>query len=244
MKSKNNNGRISKIKFVIIGILLLFMIIVLHFMVGNIMNINDEYIFSIIQAETNVAAIMGALAAIITIKETQKSSLEAKKITKGQFVLELHKEFSNESYGTKIFNRCWMEYNYYNEKMNTENESFVSDEDFVEKVGEKDSEDIVKYLTFFESLYLMYRNDILSIEDLNDLFGRRFFVAINNQYIKKKLIKEWEYYKNIYRLYVRWEKEREGEVFTVGKDLLQMFKEENDYVSGEFCEELFGERNK
>lgn len=216
---KNKNERYKVIKLVIVGCVIVFSIILIHLILGKVFDIGDEYIFSFIQAETNIAAIVGVLGAIITIKETQQSSIEAKNISKGQFVLELHKEFANESYGMNIFMKCWNEYNPPSKEKNDENIVNIKKE-ILDK--DRDNGDIVKYLTFFETLYLMYKNEILLIEDLNDLFGRRFFVVVNNEYIKNNiLIEEWKYYKNIYRLYAAWSKKREGDMFSRGKDLLE-----------------------
>ena len=42
--------------------------------------------------------------------------------------------------------------------------------------GVRDVE-IAQYATFFENLFLLNRNEVASIEDLDDLFGYRFFMA-------------------------------------------------------------------
>ena len=50
------------------------------------------------------------------------------------------------------------------------------------------SVEIAQYSTFFVNLYLLYRHHIASIEDLNDLFGYRFFLFMNNPYIQEQWI--------------------------------------------------------
>lgn len=49
------------------------------------------------------------------------------------------------------------------------------------------SVEVAQYCTFFENLYLLYRHHIASIDDLDDLFGYRFFLFMNNPYIQEKL---------------------------------------------------------
>lgn len=47
------------------------------------------------------------------------------------------------------------------------------------------SVEVAQYCTFFENLYLLYRHHIANIEDLDDLFGYRFFLFMNNPYIQE-----------------------------------------------------------
>ena len=48
--------------------------------------------------------------------------------------------------------------------------------------------EVAQYCTFFENLYLLYRHHIAEIEDLDDLFGYRFFLFMNNSYIQENYI--------------------------------------------------------
>lgn len=67
------------------------------------------------------------------------------------------------------------------------------------------SVEVAQYCTFFENLYLLYRNDIAAIEDLDDLFGYRFFIFVNNPYIQENyILPTSSSYIQIFKLYEAW----------------------------------------
>lgn len=74
------------------------------------------------------------------------------------------------------------------------------------------SVEIAQYSTFFENLYLLYRHHIASIEDLNDLFGYRFFLFMNNPFIQEQwILPTSSSYVQIFRLYEAWLNYRIGQ---------------------------------
>lgn len=71
------------------------------------------------------------------------------------------------------------------------------------------SVEIAQYCTFFENLFLLYRHHIASIDDLDDLFGYRFFIFVNNPYIQEKYIfPTSSSYAEIFELYKVWIRHR------------------------------------
>lgn len=67
------------------------------------------------------------------------------------------------------------------------------------------SVEVAHYCTFFENLYLLYRHHIAEIEDLDDLFGYRFFIFVNNPYIQEKyILPTSSSYIQIFKLYDAW----------------------------------------
>ena len=54
-----------------------------------------------------------------------------------------------------------------------------------EKWKDVSSVEVAQYCTFFENLYMLHRHHIANIEDLDDLFGYRFFLFMNNPYIQE-----------------------------------------------------------
>lgn len=67
------------------------------------------------------------------------------------------------------------------------------------------SVDIAQFCTFFENLYLLYRHHIASMEDLDDLFGYRFFLFLNNPYIQENyILPTSSSYVQIFELYTVW----------------------------------------
>lgn len=67
------------------------------------------------------------------------------------------------------------------------------------------SVEIAQYCTFFENLYLLYKNEIADIEDLDDLFGYRFFIFVHNPYIQENyILPTSSSYVQIFKLYQAW----------------------------------------
>lgn len=74
------------------------------------------------------------------------------------------------------------------------------------------SVEVAQYCTFFENLYLLYRHHIANIEDLDDLFGYRFFLFMNNPYIQENyILPTSSSYVQVFELYKIWIKYREKE---------------------------------
>lgn len=72
--------------------------------------------------------------------------------------------------------------------------------------------EVAQYCTFFENLYLLYRHHIANIEDLDDLFGYRFFLFTNNPYIQEHyLLPTSSSYVQIFELYKIWSEHRRAE---------------------------------
>ena len=70
---------------------------------------------------------------------------------------------------------------------------------------EDDRIEIVEYLTFFETIYVLYKRGLVEISVLDDLFSYRFFLAVNNPDIQRlELICDAPYYKNLYTLDYVW----------------------------------------
>ena len=69
--------------------------------------------------------------------------------------------------------------------------------------------DIACYCTFFENLYLLYSHKIARIEDLDDLFGYRFFIFTNDSFVQEHhLLPTSSSYNEIFRLYEAWIRHR------------------------------------
>lgn len=64
---------------------------------------------------------------------------------------------------------------------------------------------ISNYLTFFETLYLLYKSKVVSLKVLDDLFAYRFFLAIHSPLFKQsKLEAQPANFSNIYNLELKW----------------------------------------
>jgi len=73
----------------------------------------------------------------------------------------------------------------------------------------EDISGIVRYLTFYESLYHFIQKGILKIGMVDDLFGYRFFLAMHCEFIQENNLNPFrQYYQNIFKLYKIWYKYR------------------------------------
>ena len=134
-------------------------------------------------------ALAGAVAVFL---QTNENTL----LTTGEFILNLQQVYSSNEKFTELFLKCWEDY--YSEEY--------------ELKLEEDKTILINYLTFFESIYIMLDNGALNIELLDELFGRRFFIVVNNKAVQKSelLYKDGScrYYSNICKLYKRWKNYR------------------------------------
>ncbi len=81
--------------------------------------------------------------------------------------------------------------------------------------------EISNYMTFFETVYILLRNKVISMEVLDDLFAYRFFIAVHNETVQKvKIIDSPQNFRNIYYLEKLWVDYRREKG-------LEIFKEEN-----------------
>ena len=64
---------------------------------------------------------------------------------------------------------------------------------------------IAAYCTFFENIYLLVRNKIVKMADIDSLFGYRFFLFVHNPYIQEKyILPTSSSYSEIFELYEIW----------------------------------------
>ena len=71
---------------------------------------------------------------------------------------------------------------------------------------------VAQYCTFFENLYLLYRHNIASIDDLDDIFGYRSFLFTNNPYVQEHyILPTSSSYVQIFKLYRIWIRHRKKE---------------------------------
>ena len=65
--------------------------------------------------------------------------------------------------------------------------------------------DVQFFCTFFENLSLLVQHKIAKIKDLDDLFGYRFFLFMNNPHIQEKyLLTTSSSFANLFGLYTQW----------------------------------------
>ena len=64
---------------------------------------------------------------------------------------------------------------------------------------------VSNYLTFFETMYLLLCNGVITFEMIDDLFAYRFFLAVHSDFVQQeKLAAQPENFKNIFCLEHKW----------------------------------------
>ena len=74
----------------------------------------------------------------------------------------------------------------------------------------KEYQQIVNYLVYLEAFVPLILNEQLHLEDVDDLFGYRYFIAVNNPVLQEmELFRERSYYRGCFKVYDKWKKHRE-----------------------------------
>lgn len=156
--------------------------------------------------------IVGALAGIVAIYFQMKRE---KNISEGEFIYSLYDGFSNNENIKNIYHKLEDCTN-----KGCKRDPFVKDD-----IGY-----IIDYLTFFETMYLLIKRKIITIDLIDELFAYRFFIAVHNPYVQKhNLIKYNTFYKNTYRLHKRWVEYRQKNNDQIPFDKYRLDKVDNNY---------------
>ncbi len=136
----------------------------------------------------SVASLIGSLIIVFQLKG--ESSLNC-----AQMLSDLNFSFIENE-------RLMLVYRELQKAYNDPNYDLVFDNDDPNKLHD---EDLMAYLTFYETLNEYYNNGVLSIGQVNDLFGDRFFKLIHNRTVQEReLFAEPSSYVNIFELYGAW----------------------------------------
>ena len=81
-------------------------------------------------------------------------------------------------------------------------------------------QELINYLVYLEAFVPLIIHHQVRIEEVDDLFGYRFFIAVNNPLVQdEELLEDKEYYQGCIKAYKIWKKYREdmGLVIPLGK---------------------------
>ena len=118
-------------------------------------------------------------------------SVQSQKTQQAKFIVELSEKF----YDNKDFQKL----------MNLLEKEYSEDDDSRAYISEIAS----KYLDFFESIYVVVEQGLISLSIIDNLFAYRFFCVANNPYIQKNVLTPYyKYYGNIIKLHYMWKKYR------------------------------------
>ena len=172
----------SRISFISIILIAISLVVMSVFDV-----INDTFVTLI----TIITAIVGAFGIWLELNKEQE-------INQASFILNIHSDFyALGGKGT----------------MYTADLEKLLDDDFSGKkplvLKEEDDTMVVQYLVWVKTLSSLINRRMIKISAVDDLFGYKFFVAINHPLIQKmELIPYQTAYKGIYKAHKTWRKYR------------------------------------
>ena len=74
----------------------------------------------------------------------------------------------------------------------------------------EEHQQIINYLVFLESFVPLLDHKQIHYDEVDDLFGYRYFIAVNNPVLQEtELIPEGAYYRTCHRVYVKWREHRQ-----------------------------------
>jgi hypothetical protein len=134
--------------------------------------------------EIDASGLIVTLTAVIGVFALWFQSERNRDLAMGQFIATLNSDFNNSDNNTiQLYHKIVCE----------------------EKITSGDRALIAAYLTFFETLYLLVKSDILDISVIDDLFRDRFFSAVHNIEIQNiDLLPDAHTYFNICKLLDLW----------------------------------------
>lgn len=185
MKKKSNNLIFVFILLVILPSI--FIIPVVNVMlentgINNFLN-NSKYAF-LSSLFSSISVIFGI---ILVYRQIQKQ----KKIMSNRFLIDLNDYFVKDENIQRVFGKLM--------KLEDKKYSFNSYDKLFQTNEAK--YDLLEYLNFMEILQYFVDERVIKISEINELFSKRFFIAINNPYVQEiKLIKYDYSWVNLYRL--------------------------------------------
>lgn len=149
------------------------------------------------EAIESIATLAGTILAIVAALLAYKELKVGADNSRGEFILNLQQVYSDNEAYADLFEVCW--HNYLGKLENEKLKEYILEHE----------KDVLNYMTFFESVYLMLDRRVLNLKLLDELFGRRFFIVVNNRVVQDcDLVVNKPYYENVFLLFDRWKEYR------------------------------------
>lgn len=125
---------------------------------------------------SSVGTVLGVVMVLVELKESRD-------LSEGSFVSQLSDSFSNNEAIQRVYKKL----------------------ELGEEITDDDTVDIVAYLTYFETIYVLLKKGAIDILLIDDLFVYRFGLALNNPAVRRISLVKYDYaYVNIYNLEKEW----------------------------------------
>ncbi len=173
------------------AVLIIALIVSVGSLVQTILGISDESIISIVISFLETTGLLISL--IVAVRQLTDS----KEIARADFLVELNRTFTESSGNTELYTalqNCMDHQCEYQDQCNRKNCLLT----FPKVV-------VSNYLTFFETIYLLEKNGVITYSMIDDLFAYRFFLAVHSPFVQQvKLAPQPENFKNIFCLEYEW----------------------------------------
>jgi GNAT superfamily N-acetyltransferase len=187
-----------KIKNKTVLTVILILMIFLMLMIGTLLvikyvNVNGEFFGS--EAAVGAFSLLATLVGTCFVAFELKNSSE---VTCCEMLINLNNYFHDSDRLMKVYAALDNAYLW-----------GKNDEEVWQNVEDSD---VQFFCTFFENLSLLVQHKIASIKDLDDLFGYRFFLFMNNPHVQEKyLLTTSSSFTNLFELYTQWIEYRDYE---------------------------------
>ncbi len=171
---------------IIIAIFFLSFLISATIIVIKLVKINGEAIGS--EAAVGLFSLIGTIVGAIFVVIELKNSND---VTCCQMLIDLNNYFHDSEKLMKVYTVL--------------DKVHLWGEDDKEAWKDVEDQDVEFFCTFFENLYLLVEHRIARIKDLDNIFGYRFFLFMNNPHIQEKyILTTSSSFVNLFKLYELW----------------------------------------
>ena len=167
---------------------------------------------------SSICALIAALFVVVQLRKEAESERQETLIQQSTFIREYNQAFIENKQMTKVEQELEEYYyafvNTYKEinpdKRKTQQDLLIqSFKKNIGKPGDGSRQDYINYLVYLEGLATVILNGAMSINNIDGLFGYRFFIAVNNKAIQEEeLVKYPIHYQGIYTLFELWAREK------------------------------------
>lgn len=193
MKKQHFKHRAVLALIIVIAIALVITVISL---VQALFDLSSDTLAVIISALESMGLIVSLFIAIQQLDDS-------KEIARADFLVELNSAFINTPGNLELYTalqNCRDERCAFGDSCTPDSPCAIA----VDKVT------VSNYLTFFETMYLLLCNGVITFEMIDDLFAYRFFLAVHSKLVQQeKLAPQPENFKNIFCLEHKWLQYRE-----------------------------------
>ena len=174
------------ITFIVLALFALCFLISATIIIIKLVKINGEVIGA--EAAIGLFSLLGTIIGAVFVVVELKNSND---VTCCQTLIELNNYFHDNDRLMKVYGAL--------------DKAHIWGKNTEEEWKDIDDQDVEFFCTFFENLYLLVEHRIAKIKDLDNIFGYRFFLFMNNPRIQEKyLLTTSSSYVNLFKLYELW----------------------------------------